>query len=321
MNKFAVMIMAVASGSIAPFAQAQEYPVRTIRLVVPSPPGGTSDIMARFVAPKLSEALGQPVVVDNRGGASATIGTALVLKSAPDGYTIGITPASLAINPSMFAKLPYDTLRDLAPVSRLVEGPSMLMVHPSIPVRSIRELIALAKANPGRLAVASSGLGSIPHLAHELFGTMAGIDMPQVLFKGSGPAMISVISGEIAAFYGSPISVMQLLKAGKLRALGVTTKTRSQALPEVPTIAETLPGYEATQWFAIFAPAGTPRPIIERLSQELARALRAPDLKTRLVADGLEVIGSTPDEFARYLKSDMEKWARVIKAAGIKPEE
>jgi tripartite-type tricarboxylate transporter receptor subunit TctC len=302
-------------------ATAQEFPSRAIRLIVPSSPGGTSDILARLLAPKLAEALGQQVVVDNRAGASTVIGVALVAKSAPDGYTIGITPAALATNPSMFKKLPFDTLKDFAPVSRLVEGPSMMVVHPSVPAKSVKELIAIAKKRPGSLAVASSGLGTVPHLAHELFRITAGVDMPQVLFRGTGQGMISVISGELAVFYASPIAVLQLLKSGRLRALGVSTVARSPALPEVPTIGETLPGYEATQWFGMIAPAGTPRAIVERLSTEFSRVLRAPDLRSRLIADGLDVVAGTPDEFARDLKTDIEKWARVVKTAGIKPED
>jgi tripartite-type tricarboxylate transporter receptor subunit TctC len=320
MTRCTLMVSLVLIGMSAQCAPAQDYPARTIRLVVPSTPGGTSDILARILAPKLSEALGQQVVVDNRAGASTVIGVALAAKSAPDGYTIVITPAALATNPSMFIKLPFDTLRDLAPISRLVEGPSMLIVHPSVPAKNVKELIALAKAKPGSLIVASSGKGTVPHLAHELFRIMAGVDMPQVLYKGTGQGMISVISGELALFYASPIAVMPLINAGKLRGLGVSTTARLQALPEVPTIAETLPGYEATQWFGILAPAGTPRPIIDRLHRELARALRAQDLNARLVADGMVVVASTPDEFARHIKSDMEKWAKVIQAAGIKPE-
>ncbi len=319
MNRCVAVTLALI-GMGAQGVLAQDYPARMIRLVAPTSPGGTSDILARILAPKLSEALGQQVVVDNRAGASTTIGIALVAKSAPDGYTLGITPAALAINPSMFKKLPYDTMRDLAPVSRLVASPILLMVHPSVPARSVKELIALAKARPGTLTIASPGLGAIPHLAAELFRIMAGIDTPQVIYKGSGQGMISVIAGEIAMMYASPISVMPLLKAGKLRGLGVSTSTRSHALPDVPTIAETLPGYEATQWFGIVAPAGTPHPVIERLNREISRVLRAPDMNRRLVADGMDVIASTPDEFAALLKSETEKWAKVIKAAGIKPD-
>ncbi len=318
--------LAVATSAVCVCVQmlpalAQDSPSRAVRLIVPSSPGGTSDILARLLAPKLAEALGQQVVVDNRAGASTVIGVALVAKAPPDGYTIGITPAALATNPSMFKKLPFDTLKDIAPVSRLVEGPSTMVIHPSVPAKNVKELIAIAKVQPGSLVVASSGLGTVPHLAHELFRITARVDMPQVLFRGTGQGMISVISGELAVFYASPIAVLPLLKAGRLRALGVSTVKRSAALPEVPTIAETLPGYEATQWFGMIAPAGTPRAIVERLSAEFARALRSTDLKPRLVADGLDVVASTPDEFARDLKRDIEKWALVVKTVGIKPED
>ena len=314
------LMAALALAALPQCALAQDYPVRPIRLIVPSAPGGASDIIARIVAPRMAEAMGKQVVVDNRAGASNLIGVSLVAKSAPDGYTIGISPASLAINPHIFAKMPYDTLRDLAPVSRLVEGPSTLVVHPSVPATNMKELIAAAKARPGRLIVASSGMGTIPNLAHELLRIMAGIDMPQVIFKGTGEGMISVISGELAAFYASPIAVVPLINAGKLRALGVSTKKRSSALPDVPSISETLPGYEATQWFGIFAPARTPRPIVQRLNHELTRALNDPTLKARLVADGFEVIAGTPEDFSRDLRTDLDKWGKVIRTAGIKPE-
>jgi tripartite-type tricarboxylate transporter receptor subunit TctC len=299
---------------------AQGYPTRTIRFIAPTSPGGTSDILARMLAPKLSEALGQQVVVDNRAGAGTSIGSAIVAKAPPDGYTIGITPSALAINPNMFKKMPFDAVRDLAMVTRVAEGPIMLAIHPSIPAHSVKELIAVARARPGALNVASSGIGTIPHLAAELFRLMADIETPQVLYKGSGQAMISVISGELAIVYSSPISFLGHIKSGRLRGLGVTTLKRSPALPDVPAIAETLPGYEATQWFGVIAPAATPRPIIERLNKELVRALRSPDIQPRLVADGLDVVAGTPEELLTYLKANIEKWAKVVKAAGIQPE-
>ena len=311
---------AVVALAAAPSPFAQEYPARTIRFIVPSSPGGTSDILARMLAPKLSEALGHQVVVDNRAGAGTSIGVAIVAKSPPDGYTIGITPSALAINPNMFQKMPFDAVRDLAMVTRVAEGPIMLAIHPSIPAHTVKELIAVARARPGMLNVASSGIGTIPHLAAELFRLMAKIETPQVLYKGAGQAMISVISGELAIVYASPIAFVGHIKNGRLRGLGVTTLKRSRALPDVPAIAETLPGYEATQWFGIVAPAGTPRPIIERLNKELVRALRGPDIQPRLVADGLDVIAGTPEELLTYLKANIEKWANVVKAAGITPE-
>ena len=306
--------------SAAAAAFAQDYPMRTIRFIAPTSPGGTSDILSRMLAPKLSEGLGQQVVVDNRAGAGTSIGSAIVAKSPPDGYTIGITPSALAINPSMFKKMPFDAVRDLAMVTRVAEGPIMLAIHPSIPARSVKELIAVARARPGMLNVASSGIGTIPHMAAELFRLMAKIETPQVLYKGSGQAMISVISGELAIVYSSPISFLGHLKSGRLRGLGVTTLQRSPAFPDVPAIAETLPGYEATQWFGVIAPAGTSRPIIARLNKEIVRALRSPDIEPRLVADGLDVIAGSPEELLTYLKANIEKWAGVVKAAGIQPE-
>ena len=315
-----IVFAAVLGLSIASTVRAQDYPTRTIRFIAPTSPGGTSDILSRMLAPKLGEALGQQVVVDNRAGAGTSIGVAIVAKAPPDGHTIGITPSALAINPNMFKKMPFDAVRDLAMVTRLAEGPIMLAIHPSIPARSVKELIAVAKARPGSLNVASAGIGTIPHMAAELFRLMAGIETPQVLYKGSGQAMISVISGELAIVYSSPISFLGHIKSGRLRGLGVTTLKRSPALPDVPAISETLPGYEATQWFAIIAPAGTPRPIVERLNREFVRALRGPDIAPRLTTDGLDVVGGTPEELLSYLKANIEKWAKVVQAAGIKPE-
>jgi tripartite-type tricarboxylate transporter receptor subunit TctC len=285
--------------------------------VIPTAPGGTSDILGRIVAQKLAEVLGQQVVCDNRAGASNTLGISLVTKAPPDGYTIVITPASLSINPGIFKKMPYDTLRDLAPISRLAESPSLLAVHPSLPARTVKQVIALAKANPGKLTLASSGAGTIPQMAAELFNLMAGVNMVQIMYKGSGQGVISVLSGELSALYASPIQLMPYVNAGKLRGIALSSKFRSPALPDIPVIGETLPGYEAMQWFGILAPAGTPRPIVERLSLEIARIMRGPDIKERLATDGMEVVAGTPDEFAATIKSEMEKWAKVIREAGI----
>jgi tripartite-type tricarboxylate transporter receptor subunit TctC len=311
----------IASLFIAPAAPAQNYPTRAIRLVVASSPGGTSDILGRLMAQKLGEALGQQVVVDNRAGASGVIGADIVAKSAPDGYTLLITQNSLAINPSMISKLPYDGLRDFAPLSKIAMNPNVLTVHPSVPAKSVKELIALAKARPGSLLIGSPGMGTLPHVAAELFKFMAGVDMLQVMFKGAGQGIVSLLSGEIALMFPAPPTAMPYIKSGRLRPLGVTTVTRIPALPDVPSIAEAgLPGYESTQWFGLLAAAGTPRPIIDRLYQEISSVLRAPGMKERLTALGMEVAGSTPEEFAGVIKSETEKWAKVIKAAGIKAE-
>jgi tripartite-type tricarboxylate transporter receptor subunit TctC len=327
MNRYIVMMLSAAIGVTAQCVPAQPnttssvqaYPNRTIRLVVPSSPGGSSDTLGRLMAQKVAASFGQQVVVDNRAGAGGIIGVDQVAKSAPDGYTLLITPASLAINPSMFSKLPYNAMRDLAPITQLVAAPNVLSLHPSVPAANLKALIALAKARPGSLVGGTSGIGTSPHLSAELFKTMAGIDMVLVHYKGS--SHISLLSGEIALAFPTAITVIQYLSVGKLRALGVTTATRTRALPAIPTIAEAgLPGYEAPQWDGVLAPAGTPRPIIDRLYQELSRVLRAPDMKQRLSAEGTEVVASMPEEFASYIKSETEKWAYVIKAAGIKPE-
>jgi len=302
-------------------ALAQSYPTRAIKLVVPSSPGGGTDIVARILGQKLSEQLGQQFVVENRAGAGTVIGNDAVAKSAPDGYTLLMGLSTLAINPSMHAKLPYDALRDFAPISQSVSACNILILHPSVPAKTVVELIALARAKPGSLTFGSAGMGTNPHLSGELFKSLARIDMVHVPFKGSGQSIISQVAGEIAANFPSVPTAMPYVKAGRLRGIGVTTLKRVEVLPFVPSIAEAgLPGYEATQWFGLLAPAGTPRPIIDRLYQESSRALRSADMKERMTAEGLEVVGGTPEEFASYIRSETEKWTQVIKAAGIKPQ-
>jgi tripartite-type tricarboxylate transporter receptor subunit TctC len=302
-------------------ASAQQYPTRPVRLIAHSAPGGTSDILGRLVAAKLTESLGQQVIVENRAGASGIIGVDAAVKSAPDGYTMLITQTSIAINPSMFAKLPYDAMRDLAPVTKLVAAPNLLVVHPSVPAKSVKGFIALAKAQPGSLINGSPGQGTSPHLSAELFKIMSGIQLDHVQFKGAGMAIVSLLSGEISVMFTTPPTAMPYLKAGRLRPLGVTTLKRVSALPDVPAIAEAgVPGYESVQWFGMLVPAGTPRPIVDRLNQDIGRALRAPDMKERLAGLGLEVDVGTPEQFAAHIKSETEKWAKVIKNMGIKPQ-
>jgi tripartite-type tricarboxylate transporter receptor subunit TctC len=321
MTLFASALVSAAIATLfAASALGQNYPVRAVKLIVPSSPGGTSDILGRLLAQKLGEALGQQVVVENRPGASSAIGADAVAKSASDGYTLLISPAALAINPHMYARLPFDAQRDLAPVSLVVQTGNLLSVHPSLPARSVKELIALARKNPGKLACASPGLGGSPHMAAELLRIMAGIDFLIVSYKGSGPGTIALLSGEVSFMFSTPPSAMPFVRAGRLRALAVTTRTRMPGLPEVPSLHEAaLPGFEATQWFGLLAPAGTPRPVIDRLHQETARAIRTPDMRERFAAEGLEPVGSTPDEFAAYIHAELVKWAKVIKAAGISP--
>ena len=319
--KNSTIALAVLAAIAALPAAAQTYPNRPIRLVVPSSPGGGTDITGRIVANKLSEQLGQQVVVDNRAGAGTIIGIEIAAKAPPDGYTLLMGLSTLAINPSMYAKLPYDALRDLAPISLAVLSPNILTVHPSVPAKTVKEFIALAKAKPGTITFGSAGQATSPHLSGELLKVLAKIDIVHVPFKGSGQSVISSLAGEIAANFPSVPTAIPYIKAGKLRGLGVTMAKRTAALPDVPSIAEAgVPGYEATQWFGMLAPAGTPRPIIDRLNHEMVKLLKSPEVRDRLIADGTDPAPTTPEEFGAYIKSETEKWTKVIKAAGIKPQ-
>lgn len=321
MSKSLCAALTVLLSIVGLSSYAQTYPTRTIRLIVGSSPGGGSDVLGRLLASKLSEALGQQVVVENRAGASGIIGAEMVAKSAPDGHTLLLTQASLAINPSMHRKMPYDALRDFAPICEMVGSGSILVVHPSVPVKTVRELITLAKANPGPLVVGSPGQGTQPHLAAALFNIMAKVDMQQVQYKGASAAALSLLTGEISVQFSSFATLGEYIKVGRARPLGVSTHKRFASLPDVPTIAEAaLPGYESSQWFGVLTRAGTPRPVIDRLNQETNRFLTLPDVRERLVALAYEIRGSTPEEFASLLKLETEKWAKVIKTAGIKPE-
>jgi tripartite-type tricarboxylate transporter receptor subunit TctC len=317
---FRYVMIALSTLIGATSATAQQYPTRSIRLVIPSSPGGSSDLIARVLARTLTEVLGQQVVVDNRGGASGVIGVDIVAKSAPDGYALVLTQTSLAINPAMIRKMPYEALRDLAPITQIAVNPNVLTVNASVPAKTVAELIALAKAKPGALVVGSPGIGTSSHLAAELLKMMANVDMPQAVYKGGGPAVISLLSGEVALMITGPLTVVEHIKGGRLRALGHTGLNRIAVLPDVPPIADTLPGYEAVQWFGILGPAGMARPVIDRLNRAIAAALQTPDMKQRLTAEGCELVSSTPEEFGMLIKSETEKWAKVVKAAGIKPE-
>ena len=317
MKRILWLTVALAAAT-APVA-AQQYPSRAIRLIVHSSPGGSSDILGRLVAQRLTESLGQQVVVENRAGASGIIGVDAAVKSPPDGYTILISQTSLAINPSMFPKIPYNALRDLQPVTQIVDGPNVLTVHPSVPAKSVKQLVALAKGRPEGLIIGSPGQGTSPHLSAELFNSMAGVKIAQVQYKGAGLAIVGLLAGEVSVMFPTTPTVIGYLKAGRLRALGVTTAKRTQALPEVPTISEAgVPGYESTQWFGILAPAGTPRPIVDRLNQEIVRIMNAPAMKERLNGQGLEVVTGTPEQFAAHIKSETEKWAKVVRSIGLK---
>lgn len=302
-------------------AQAQDFPSKPMKIVSPYPPGGGTDVMARSLAVKFGERFNQPVTVENRGGASSTIGSALVAKAPPDGYTMLVTAAGYASVPTLYPSLPYDHVRDLAPVSQLCSGPLILVVHPSLPVRSVKELIAMAKAHPGELNYGSSGTGSFPHLTFELFSVTSGTRFTHVPYKGAGAAQADVLAGRVPVYFMNLISSVPHIRSGKLRALGVSSMQRSPMAPDLPTIAESgLSGFDMTSWYGFMVTAGTPREVINRLHQEVARALNASDIKERLSTEGLTVVASPPDQFAEFLSREIEKYARVIKAAGIKPE-
>jgi tripartite-type tricarboxylate transporter receptor subunit TctC len=298
---------------------AQGYPTRPVRLIAASAPGGTSDILARLLAQQLTNELGQQFVVENRAGASGIIGTDFVAKAAPDGYTLLLIQPSLTINPHIFAKVPHDAVRDFAPISLVVDVPQIVSVHPSVPARSVKDLIALAKAEPGRITNGSPGAGTHPHLTSELFQQAAGVKLQQVVYKGIGPAWIALVSGEVAAVFSAASSAMPHIRGGKVRAIGVTSLARLPTLPDVAPVAETLPGFQSSQWFGILAPAGTPRPIIDRLHQAITNASRTPELKEKFAMMSMEPVNSTPEAFAKVIQEEIVAWAKVGKAAGIKP--
>lgn len=312
----ALFVVAVA----ASWASAQTYPSRPIRLVVPFPAGGTTDILAREVGQRLTLSFGQSVVIDNRPGAGGNIGSDLVAKSAPDGYTLLMgTVGTHAINPSLYARMPYDNVKDFAPVILVASVPNVLEVTPSLPVNSVRELIKLAKEKPGQINFASSGSGTSIHLSGELFKTMAGVDMTHIPYKGSAPAITDLIGGQVQVMFDNLPSSLPQIKAGKLRALAVTSVQRAPALPDVPTIAESgLPGFEATSWFGVLAPAGTPPAIIARLNADLGQWLQSPDAREKLLAQGALAAGGSPEAFAAHIRAETEKWARVVKVSGAK---
>lgn len=322
MNRASHLITALFLTSVVSGAEAAEakYPSKPIRFIAPFVPGGPTDTMARLLAVKMNESMGIPVVVDNRGAAGGIVGFDLVAKAAPDGYTLLLGSAGgLTMNPSLYLKLPYNPLRDYQPITQITSGPQILVVHPSVPAKSVQELIALAKVKPGQLNFAAAGTGN--RLAVELFKAQAGIDIVYVPYKGTGQALADVIAGQVQMMMPTALTAVPQVKAGKLRGLGVTSAKRSSALPDVPTIAEAgLPGYESTSWHGVLAPANTPRVIVTKLHAEVIKALNQPDARERLNSQGLEVIGSTPEEFAAYIKSENLKYAKLIKQIGIQPE-
>ncbi len=316
----AVITFSLCSASSGAFAQAA-YPNRPVRIVVPTPPGGGNDMVARMIAQGLTERLARQVIVENRAGAGTIIGTELVARAQPDGYTLLMGPGALATNPTSYRKLPYDAIRDFAPVTQAVAMPSLLTVHPSLPARSVKELIALAQARPGEILFASAGIGTPPHLAMELFASMAKVRLTHVPYKGSNPGLIDLLAGQVAVMGSNMLETLPHVRAARLRALGVTAPRRVAAAPEIPAVAESgLPGYEASQWYGLLAPAGTPPEIVMRLHKEAAATLRAPENTSRLISQGSEVVASTPDDFRAFIRSETAKWSEVARAAGIKPE-
>jgi tripartite-type tricarboxylate transporter receptor subunit TctC len=302
-------------------ALAQAWPAKPIRLVVTYPAGGGADLMARLVAPKMAESLGQPVIVENKGGASGQIGAAEVARAAADGYTLLLDASSYAVNPSLYAKLPYDPAKAFTPIAVLARFPNVLVVTPSFPPRDVKELIAAAKAAPGTIAFASSGNGSAQHLAGELFRQKAAVDMTHVPYKGGGPALNDVIGGQVPVFFANMASSLPQVKGGKLRALAITGSKRSPSLPEAPTMAEAgLPGYEVYEWNAIFAPAGTPAPVIAKLAAAIDKAAASPEFRERVAALGGELTGYGPVEAERFIREQTELWATVVRAGHIKVE-
>ena len=312
----------IAGLALAGPVKAQDYPSKPIRLVVPFAAGGATDVLARLVGERLTASLGQQVVVDNRPGAGGNIGSDLVARAEPDGYTILMGAVGThAINPSLYPKMPYDPVKDFAPVTLVASVPNVLVVNPEVPANSVQELIDLAKAKPGELNFASSGNGTSIHLSGELFKAMTGTDIVHVPYKGSGPAVTDLLGGQVQMMFDNMPSSLPHVKAGKLRALGVTSAKRSPALPEVPTIAEAgVPGYDATSWFGILAPAGTPEPVVTRLQGAIVQALGEPEMRQRMADLGAEPVGDTPAEFGQFIAAEIAKWAKVVNDAGVKLE-
>ena len=300
-------------------AQAQQYPARAVRLIVPFAAGGSTDIIARTVGQKLNEMWNQPVVIENRPGGSTVIGTELVARAAPDGYTMLVTPAPFTIVPSLIAKLPYDPAKDFEPITLINTTPLVVVVHPGVPAKSIKELIALAKSRPGALNFGSSGSGGYNHLAGELFNTMAGVKMVHIPYKGNAPALTDLVGGHIDLLFNGLTSAMPLIKNGKLRALAVTSIARTSSLPDMPTLDELgLKSFQAVAWNGLNAPARTPRDVVNRVNADVLKVVRSPELVDRLRAEGSDPVGNTPEQYSVFLRDEIAKWGKVIKFAGVK---
>ncbi len=300
-------------------APAQNYPAAPVRMLVPFPAGGGVDSAGRLLAGRLTEAFGKSFIIENRGGANGNIGTEVVARSPKDGYTLLFTGAGFVTNPGLYARIPYDAIKDFDPISLMALGPNVLVVHPSLPVKTVRDLIALAKAKPGAVGFAGSGSGSTPHLAGELFNTLAGVPMVHIPYRGSGPAMIGLLSGETPVMFLPAINAGPHIKSGRLRAIAVTSTARLPSMPELPTVAEAgLKGYESSQWYGVLAPAGTPEDVLNTLSTHVIRIMQAADMQQRLHDDGIVPVGNTRQQFAAYIRKELVKWADVIKRSGAR---
>ncbi len=314
-------LLSLTLSGLAETALAQAYPSKTVRMIVPFAPGGNTDIIARIVAPGMSKSLGQQIIIDNRGGAGSVIGTEAVAKSPPDGYTLLMVSAAHVINPAMVKTLPFDSVKSFAAISKVADVPSALVVHPSLPVKNVKDLVALAKAQPGRLNYASAGRGSIGHLSAELLGSLAKIKMTHVPYKGAGPALVDTMAGHVELLISSMPAVIGQSRAGKLRMIAQGGAKRSPAAAEVPTMIESgVPGFVVTAGFGLFAPAGTPRPVIDRVLAALKTSLSDLGTRERLSSEGADPVGSTPEEYEQFTRSEIDKWLKVARAAGIQPE-
>jgi tripartite-type tricarboxylate transporter receptor subunit TctC len=319
---YSLAALAFTGAALPIVALAQAYPTKAIRLIVPFPPGGSTDLMGRVLGAKFGETFGQQVIVENRPGASGMIGNELVARAAPDGYMLTMgTIGAMSVNVSLFKSIPYDSTRDFAPITLTGSVENLLVVHPSVPAHNVKELIALAASKPGMLIFASSGTGNAPHLAGELFNQLAKVKMVHLPYKGGGPAMIDLVAGQVSLSFASMPSSLPFAKSGKLRAIAVGGAKRSPAAPEIPTVAENgLPGFDVTDWQGLLAPAKTPAAVVDRLNRETIRILGERDVKERLAAAGLQVVTNTPTQFAEFIRTEIDKWGKVIRSAGIKPE-
>jgi tripartite-type tricarboxylate transporter receptor subunit TctC len=315
--RMSLVALALLLSALSAFAQT--YPSRPVRVIVPFPAGGGVDAAGRILAQRLGESFGTPFLIENRGGANGNIGTEAAAKSPNDGGTLLFTGAGFVTNPSLYRSVPYDPVRDFEPVSLMALGPNVLVVHPSLPVKSVRELIALAKTQPGRIGFAGSGSGSTPHLAGELFNAMAGVQMVHIPYRGSGPAMIGLLAGDAPVMFLPAINAGGHVAAGRLRAIAVTSRERLQAMADLPTVSEAgLPGYESSQWYGLLAPAGTQSEVLDLLNSQVANIMRSSDMKIRMTNDGLVPIGGSREQFAAHIKGEIEKWAKVVSASGAR---